>query len=294
MASIHKKFAQKIIKHCEIALLDFLFTSRFKKMKPLAQLPSNNIKYVFTDIDDTITTDGKLSAEAYSALWKLKEQGYIVVPITGRPAGWCDMIARFWPVDAVIGENGAFYFRYNDNQKKMSRVWAYDEAQRIANQKKLAAIEKEVLQKVQGCAISADQFCRLFDLAIDFCEDVPPLAKSDIQQIVQIFESHGATAKVSSIHVNGWFGKHDKLSMCKIYMANEWSIDLQKDTSLCVFIGDSPNDEPLFSHFKNSVGVANILAFKDQLNYPPQYICTKKSGLGFVEMCEHLERAKKS
>jgi HAD superfamily hydrolase (TIGR01484 family) len=257
-------------------------------MRALSELKAHNIKYLFCDIDDTVTTEGKLSGAAYQALWHLKARGIFVVPVTGRPAGWCDMIARFWPVDAVIGENGAFYFKYDENSKTMRREWAYGEAERLKYQLQLELIREEVLLKVPGSAVSADQFSRLFDLAIDFCEDVPALPKTEIQKIVDIFKAHGATAKVSSIHVNGWFGAHDKLTMCRTYCRKEASLDLDKDSSTCLFVGDSPNDEPLFAHFANSVGVANVMDFKDQLKNPPKFICQKKSGDGFVELVAHL------
>ncbi len=257
-------------------------------MQPLEKFDSKKIKYVFADIDDTITTDGKLSAEGYAALWNLQSHGKIVIPVTGRPAGWCDMIARFWPVDAVIGENGAFYFKYDSQLKKMRRIWSYDDETRLQHRNQLKALEFEILHSVPKAAVSADQFSRLFDLAIDFCEDVPPLAPSEVQKIVDVFKKHGAQAKVSSIHVNGWFGDHDKLTMCREYCKNEWSLDIDKDNSMCLFIGDSPNDEPMFGHFVNSVGVANVNSFKDQLKTPPKFICKNKSGDGFVEMSEHL------
>ena len=254
-------------------------------MQPLKHLDATKIKYIFCDIDDTLTTDGKLLANSFQALWRLKDRGYSMVPVTGRPAGWCDMIARFWPVDAVIGENGAFYFRYNETLKKMFRVWAFDDEQRLRYQHQLKDIEFEILNTVPAAAVSADQFSRLFDLAIDFCEDVKPLPAADIQKIVAIFEKHGATAKVSSIHVNGWFGKHDKLSMCKTYLQNEAS---SISEAQCLFVGDSPNDEPMFAHFANSVGVANVMDFKNQIKNLPKFICTQKSGNGFVELVDYL------
>ncbi|MCB0385524.1 MAG: HAD family hydrolase, partial [Bdellovibrionales bacterium] len=166
--------------------------------------------------------EGKLKAKAYTALWHLAEDNIRVVPITGRPAGWCEMIARFWPVDGIIGENGALYFRYLDDTKKMLRYFAVDEATRLKNSRRLEQIKGEILQEVPGAAIASDQFTRLFDLAVDFCEDVPPLAKKDIQKIVDVFTRHGAEAKVSSIHVNGWFGQYDKLTACKVYCQREF------------------------------------------------------------------------
>lgn len=247
------------------------------------------LKVIFCDIDDTLTTDGKLEASAYNALWRLKENNFKVVPITGRPAGWCEMIARFFPVDGVVGENGAFYFRYQN--QKMNRYFAVEENQRLNDRKKLdEIIAPEILSTVKGSALASDQFCRLMDLAIDFCEDVKPLDKNSIEKIVEVFKKHGAQAKVSSIHVNGWFGEYDKLSTCKVFAKKELSLDLDKkeDLNKCLFIGDSPNDEPMFKFFNNSFAVANIKNFLDQLEHKPTYLMSKPAGHGFVELTEYL------
>ena len=236
---------------------------------------------MFTDIDDTLTEDGRLPAQSYEMLWKLHESGIAIVPVTGRPAGWCEMIARMWPVLAVIGENGALTFQYKN--KKMLRHFAIDESTRLENQQKLQSIKQEVLSQVPGSAIASDQFTRLFDLAVDFCEDVPQLPKKSVEQIVSIFKKHGAIAKVSSIHVNGWFGNYDKLSMCKQFYKQNFNEDLEKAQEQVAFIGDSPNDEPMFSFFENSVAVANIKEFLDDLNSKPQFVTPSKGGTGFVE-----------
>ncbi len=260
-------------------------------MKNLSEFKNSGIKYIFTDIDDTLTTDGTLPASSYSALWNLRTHGIQVIPVTGRPAGWCDMIARFWPVKAVIGENGAFYFSYSKEKNKMRRVWAYGDDLRLDYQKKLKTIELEVLKTIPMSAVSADQFCRLYDLAIDFCEDVPALPPADVQKIVAIFKKHGAQAKVSSIHVNGWFGEHDKLTMCKNFCEKELGASLDSLQKQVAFVGDSPNDEPMFGFFKNSFGVANVAHFKDQLKEPPKYIANHIGGDGFVEIAQRLMKS---
>ncbi len=257
-------------------------------MKALQELGKNQVEILFTDIDDTLTNEGRLHAKSYDSLWKLHDMGISVVPITGRPAGWCEMIARQWPVAAVIGENGAFYFSYDQNSKKMKRFFVQQESERKINRQKLDAIEKEILRLVPGAALASDQFTRLFDLAIDFCEDVPPLAKEQIQAIKKIFEKHGATAKISSIHVNGWFGDYNKASTCLTYLKKETSVDPSKMQSACCFCGDSPNDEPLFQQFELSFGVANIKEFADQLKHEPQYVSQKKGGFGFAEIAERI------
>lgn len=256
--------------------------------QPIKEAKLNNlgIKYVFTDIDDTLTHEGKLYGDAYQALWNLYNAGIKIIPVTGRPAGWCEMIVRFWPVDAVIGENGGFYFCFKGSN--LFRSFANSEAKRLENQKKLKNIETEVLKTVSGAATASDQFTRLMDLAIDFCEDVPALSDKDVQKIVSIFKKHGATAKVSSIHVNGWFGDYDKVSMIKQYCQEELGKDFEEIKGQALFVGDSPNDEPNFKEFKYSVGVANIQKFLSQLKHKPTWLTKKSGGQGFVELSHSI------
>lgn len=259
-------------------------------MRNIADL-NNYPDFVLTDIDDTITDEGQLHANAYEALWKLKNAGIKVIPVTGRPAGWCEMIARFWPVDGIIGENGGFYFRYHE--KKMRRSFFANESEIHVNRKKLDQIQKEVLAKVPGSAVASDQFCRLLDLAIDFCEDVPALPETEIQKIVDIFQQHGAQAKVSSIHVNGWFGSYNKVTMIQKFLKDEFQLSEKTIKEKCLFSGDSPNDEPMFEFFPNSVGVANIQNFKSKLKHLPSYVTKNAGGEGFAEMVEHILSLKK-
>ncbi len=248
----------------------------------------NKPNIIFTDIDDTITDDGQLHAESYGSMWKLFEHNIKIVPVTGRPAGWCEMIARMWPVDGVIGENGGFYFKYDRKKKQMKRHFYFDQSEQTKNRKKLDIIQREILQKVPDADIASDQFTRLMDLAIDFCEDVKPLDKESVQEIVKIFTAHGAQAKISSIHVNGWFGDYDKLKMVKVYLKDEFNLDLEQAQKQLLFCGDSPNDEPMFEAFQNSVAVANIKKFIGDLKHLPQYVCSKPGGQGFSEMVNHL------
>lgn len=254
-------------------------------MKSLSEFKNPNVRVLLTDIDGTLTEHGRLPPHAYSALCQLAERGIHVIPVTGRPAGWCELIARLWPVHGVVGENGAFYYRYDG---KMKRVFAREEGKRKEDAAKLEEIRNEVLATVKGSAIASDQFCRMFDLAVDFSEDVPPLAPSAIQQIVKIFKKHGAQAKVSNIHVNGWFGDYDKVTMCKKYLFKEFGYSEGQMRSECAFVGDSPNDEPMFEFFPHSFAVANIQTFIDDLKHKPAYIAAHEEGKGFCEVAEQL------
>lgn len=246
------------------------------------------VRGVLCDIDDTVTSDGRLTAAAYGALERLHAAGLTVVPITGRPAGWCDHIARMWPVDAVVGENGAFYFRYDHTARTMRRQFVDPPQIRAQHRSALAAIAAEILAAVPGAAIAADQHYRETDLAIDFCEDVPPLPDAAVERIVTIMQSRGLSAKISSIHVNGWFGSYDKLAMTLRLFTECFDTDLDAARAHYVFAGDSPNDAPMFGYFPHAVGVANIRAFSDRLAHEPAYVTDGAAGAGFVELVNAL------
>lgn len=265
-------------------------------MRPISEFSASTaatITTVFADIDDTLTTDGRLPSAAYKALEDLFNAGFYVAPVTGRPAGWCDMIARFWPVSGVVGENGAFYFAYDAVTRRMRRQYFADGPTRAKNKIKLNQIQARVLAEVQGCAISADQPYREADLAVDFCEDVEPLSEAEIMRIKEIFEEEGAVAKVSSIHVNGWFGNYDKLSMTRRFAAEVLGFELEAEKDRVVFCGDSPNDAPMFGYFPNSCGVANVADFKGRIEAEPTWITLQKGGEGFVELANKLLESRK-
>src|SRR5438552_1107594 len=200
-------------------------------MQPLATLPHavrRAFRGVLTDIDDTLSTHGRITPTAYAALARLRAAGLLVIPITGRPAGWCDHIARMWPVDAVVGENGAFYMRYDRANHKLTTRHAATqdhasirgEAWSVSRRAQLRKIGERILREVPGSAWASDQPYRLADIAIDFCEDVPLLSDGAVDRIAAIMRDEGLTAKISSIHVNGWFGDYDKLGMTRTLLAD--------------------------------------------------------------------------
>jgi HAD superfamily hydrolase (TIGR01484 family) len=265
-------------------------------MMPLADCPRATlaaVRGVLTDIDETVSTEGHLTADAYGALEALKKAGFLVVPVTGRAAGWCDHIARFWPVDAVVGENGAFWMWHDRELHKLRTRFVQPEAERAEGRRRLEAVLADVRREVPGAGLSSDQPFHLTDLAVDFREDVPELPRAEIGRIVEIFERHGASAKVSSIHVNGWFGSYDKLTTSRIMMAELFGIDLAQEAGRYVFSGDSPNDSPMFGFFPNAVGVANVRDFADAMPSLPRWITAARSGAGFVELARTLIAAKR-
>jgi len=267
--------------------------SKRKTMQPWAAAPPGTLRAlrgILFDIDDTFSSEGKISAEAFSALWRARRAGLTLVPITGRPAGWADHIARMWPVDGVVAENGALASYMQGG--KLRTTYLLDTATRARNRRKLARLQEEILAAVPGAGLASDQAYRLFDLAIDFCEDVPPLSRAEIDEIVARFRAAGATAKVSSIHVNGWYGDYDKLGMCRRFMREVLGVDLDRERRRYLFVGDSPNDAPMFAFFPNAVGVSNLRRFADEVEVLPRYVTRGRSGRGFAEVVRSVLRAR--
>ena len=246
---------------------------------------AKKLRYVLCDIDDTITTGGKLPAESYAALWRLHDAGYGVIPVTGRPAGWCDLIVRQWPVTAVVGENGAFVYYFREGRRL---TFTHPSVAEGDIQGRRAAVRDACLAGVPGCRVSKDQFARIYDVAIDFNEDPPYLGLEAAEKIREIAQSMGAVAKVSSIHVNAWFGDYNKLDMTRLFMKELMDEDDDAIREKVIFFGDSPNDEPMFAFFPTSCGVANIKPFVDRMTHLPAYVAAEESGKGFAGAVDHL------
>jgi len=246
---------------------------------------AGKLRYVLCDIDDTITTDGKLTAAAYSAIWRLHDSGCQVIPVTGRPAGWCDMIIRQWPVRAVVGENGSFVYFFQDGHLKS---FTHPSVATGDIQGRLEAVKRACLDGVPGCRISKDQFARVYDVAIDFNEDPPYLGFEAAEQIKAICEGMGAVAKVSSIHVNTWFGDYNKVGMTKLFFQQVLGVNEEELKEQAIFFGDSPNDEPMLQFSPCAVAVANITPFLDRLQSLPAFVTDHRSGEGFAGAVSRL------
>jgi HAD superfamily hydrolase (TIGR01484 family) len=249
---------------------------------PLDDLPADRCRAlvgILCDVDDTLTWEGELVPAAFLALFEARAAGLRVVPVTGRPGGWVDHLARMWPVDGVVGENGGLWFWTADG--RMHRRFAQDSATRDANRARLTALGQRILAEVPGAGLASDQPYRDLDLAIDFCEDVPRLADAAIDRIGALFAEAGATSKVSSIHVNGWYGTFDKLAGCRAFVRDRWGEAL--DPERWAFFGDSANDEPMFRAFPLSIGVANVRDFLPRMTHWPAFVTRKPGGDGFAE-----------
>ncbi len=256
-----------------------------RPIRDLSPESARGIRCLLTDIDDTMTREGRLLDASYRALWRLHEAGIRVVPVTGRPAGWCDLIARQWPVDGVVGENGAVAFYMEGRTLKHIH---HPDVATGSVQDALRKLEREILSRVPGSRVAKDQFSRLYDLAVDFREEPPYLDLEDAERIRRICVEQGANAKISSIHVNAWFGTYDKLAMARIFLDRILGIDIDTEPEAVIYCGDSPNDEPMFRFFPLGCGVANIRPFLPMMRHHPAFLTERQDGEGFAEAVDIL------
>jgi HAD superfamily hydrolase (TIGR01484 family) len=264
-------------------------------MKPLSSLDParlKGIKGVLTDVDGTLTTGPLVTSATYAAVQALHDTGLLVIPITGGPAGMCMTMARMWPVSAVVGESGAFYFKLLREQRRMLKRFWSDDATRAANKCRIEVARDEILARVPLARVSADQQYREDDLAIDWAEDVGPLPADDVAMIRAIMLRHGLKSHQSSIHVNGWIGDYNKLAMTRLLLAEQFGVDLDKEQDRFLYVGDAPNDSTMFEFFEWSVGVANIRQYGTQVQPPPIYITEQAYGAGFEEVASMLLRSR--
>jgi HAD superfamily hydrolase (TIGR01484 family) len=245
---------------------------------------------VLTDIDDTLTTEGSITADALAALQRLRDAGISVMAITGRPTGWSEPFARRWPVDAIVAENGAVAL-FRDADDGLAIEYAQDEPTREANARRLRAVAARVLHEVPGSRLAQDSAGRVTDIAIDHGE-FARLSPTQIEQVVAVMRAEGMNATVSSIHINGWFGAHTKLSGARWIVQRLLSRNLRAERERWVYVGDSTNDQLMFGHFALSVGVANLMQFADQLTIWPAYLTQGMRGAGFAEVAQRLLEAR--
>lgn len=254
------------------------------KPQPLPKVFPHKPRVLFTDVDDTLTWKGRLPHETFTALVKLQQAGIRVIPVTGASAGWCDCMIRTWPIETIIGENGAYFIDRNSDGR-LATHFAVDAIERSANWQRLQQLKNNVLDKFSNAHSTKDQPFRLTDIAFDINQD-QRVARSEAFEIAEFCEASGMNVKISSIHINVWCGEYNKAST-----ATQWLARHDFESSDAMFIGDSPNDDSMFSSFSHSVGVANIEPFMAELKSPPSYVTSHPGGYGFAQMAESLIEA---
>lgn len=274
-------------------------------MHPLKTWPQqaiHRITGVFTDIDDTLTTDGAITPDALAALGSLKAAGLAVIAITGRPVGWSEPFAKSWPVDAIVAENGAVMLQTMNEKGScgnpslghlLSKTYQQDAVTRRTNFARMQQVAQRVLREVPTARLAQDSAGRETDMAVDHSEftTLPP---EQIARVVAIMHSEGMHATVSSIHINGWFGTHNKLAGARWAVHTLLGRDLDAELDAWVFVGDSTNDQLMFKAFANSVGVANVARFLPALSDKPRYVTQGARGAGFAEVAAALIQARQA
>jgi HAD superfamily hydrolase (TIGR01484 family) len=262
-------------------------------MLPLDQWPAverGRIAGVLTDIDDTLTTEGAVTPDVLQALAALRAAGLHVIPITGRPVGWSEPFALAWPVDAIVAENGAVALTRNADGA-LRKLYVQDEPTRRANHARMQQVAQRIVREVPRATISRDSGGRETDIAIDHSEFVH-LPQACIDEVVALMRAEGMNATVSSIHVNGWYGDHHKLSGARWILKSLLGRDLDAELDRWVYVGDSTNDVLMFQHFPHSVGVANVRRFEHQLAFKPKYVTQGERGAGFAEVARAVLSAR--
>jgi HAD superfamily hydrolase (TIGR01484 family) len=260
---------------------------------PLSTLPSaaaRTVCGVLTDIDDTLTCAGAIEPAALAALHELDAAHLPVVAVTGRPMGWSERFARDWPVDAIVAENGAVALFREGGVLRVE--FAQDEATRRRNARRLRATAERVLAAVPGARLATDSAGRVTDIAVDHSE-FAHLAPAQVDAVAALMRDEGMNATVSSIHINGWYGDHDKLSGARWIVRRLYGRELDGEVGRWVYVGDSTNDQQMFGHFPLSVGVANLLRFADALTTWPAYLAAGERGTGFAEVARLLLAARR-
>jgi HAD superfamily hydrolase (TIGR01484 family) len=244
-----------------------------------------------TDIDDTLTRDGQIEPQALRALHALHAAGLPVIAITGRPLGWSQPFASEWPLAALVAENGAVaVLREGDD---MHEEYVQDAEVRALNARRLQAAAQRILREVPGAVLARDSAGRVTDIAIDHSEftHLPP---EGVAAVVEVMRQEGMTATVSSIHINGWFGDHNKWTGAQWMLRRLFGRDLQADLAHWAYVGDSTNDQVMFERFPFSVGVANLRRFADELAHWPAWITQAERGQGFAELAQALLQARRA
>lgn len=260
--------------------------------RPLDDLPDAalaDVAGVLTDIDDTLTRDGAIEPAALDALQRLHAAGLPVIAITGRPMGWSEPFARAWPVAAIVAENGAVAL-FRDGAG-LTTEYSQDGPTRSCNARRLREVTTRLLREVPGIAMAQDSAGRVTDIAVDHSE-FAHLDPAAMAQVVALMRAEGMVATVSSIHINGWFGEHDKWSGARWIVRRLLGRDLDAEVSRWVYVGDSTNDQLMFRHFPLSVGVANLMRFAGQLSDWPAYITPGERGTGFAQVADRVLAAR--
>lgn len=238
-------------------------------MEPLSRLSrdeARSLEVLLFDLDDTVLSHGRLTREAYNAIWSLHDHGIKLIAVTGRPAGWGQVIARQWPVLAVIAENGAPL---------------------AMTKHRLDPLIAEIRARFPEIHLADDNHARFTDVTFDIGEH-QQVPRARVEELRALIEGRGARAFVSSVHLHATYEADDKASGAFRALRELLGMDAGRARARCAFVGDSENDAACFAAFRTTVGVRNIERWVGRLTVPPRFVTEKPMGAGFAELAEAL------
>jgi HAD superfamily hydrolase (TIGR01484 family) len=262
-------------------------------MRPLASLPADDarrLRGLLFDLDDTLLSHGVLTRGAYDALWSLRDVGLALVAVTGRPCGWGQVVARQWPVDGCVTENGALHVRRDGPGVAVDDPC--DEATRRARRVRLARIVERVREVVPEARLTDDVDLRRSDVTWDVGERVR-LPDDRVRAIASVIEDAGARWSRSSVHLHATYDADDKASGVLRFLRAHLGVEAGAAITRFAFVGDSGNDAACFAAFRCTFGVANVRASLHALSVPPRYVAPRAMGDGFADVAAALLAARK-
>jgi len=266
-------------------------------MRSLADWPlpeRRAVRGVFTDIDDTLTTAGTITADALAALHSLRDAGIPVITITGRAVGWCLPKIQDWPVVAMGAEAGAVLLLppAPGGNGQPEKRYPNDAETRARHQQRLQQVSEQVLRAVPGLRVAPGADGRETDIAFDHHEHAD-LSPAQLARVRQLLLDAGLTVAVSSIHIHGCVEPHDKFVGACWIVRELFGRNLRDELDQWAFVGDSANDEAMFRAFaRTSVGVANVREGAGGLQHWPAWITEGARGAGFAEVARALVTAR--
>lgn len=234
-------------------------------------------KIIFSDFDGTLTDGVKFTSDFLKVIELLESHNVPMVIVTGRSKSWAHFFLTHFPsLKVVISEGGGVISRAG--------------ADTIINDE--AMVEADVLNQLEhfchklktrfpNLQLTADSFGRQCDRAIDLIDlkKMPSLQR----EVEEFMKQEKVNFSVSSVHLNFWCGDISKFKAVEHYLHTEGVSE--KD---CLYFGDAPNDQSMFKHFTQSVGVSNIEDVLDQLTHKPKIVLKGLENRGPVGVLSYL------
>ena len=254
-------------------------------MKPITQLDSATarlLRGILFDLDDTLLDRSELTEVAYGALHRLSEAGLTLLAVTGRPAGYGEVLVPAWPIAGLIAENGSVAVLKVDGRTQL-----FDEVnvtQRRARREQLQTLVTHMKCEFPLLMPATDVHLRRCDYTFDIGE-YQHVDHEVITAVIAFARARGASTVRSSVHLHVGFDGSDKASGTLRVLSRHFGYDVTHARAQFAFIGDSENDEAAFAAFNTTIAVANL---RGRPTVNPRYATQAPRGRGFAEFVQRL------